>query len=165
MSDPPIRPPTRRQALIARGEQLVLVILAVALVAGVAWRAMSYYRIGAEPMEVIPAASPICRIDVNTADWVTLTAVPGLGESLSRRIVAERDRRPGRRFGSLDDLRCVHGIGDRTLARLRPYLFTGDGSRGEAEAVQMLDRPPGDAAPGRETKENAGHARNDSAGR
>jgi competence protein ComEA len=140
MADPSPTPPTRRQALIARGEQLVLAILAIALVAGVAWRGLTYYRVGAEPMEVIPAAPPTYRVDVNTADWVTLAVVPGLGEALSKHIVALRDQRRG--LKSLEELKDVRGISDKTLAKLRPYLFIGDGARPGGEPIQMIDRPP-----------------------
>jgi hypothetical protein len=155
--DEPITPPTPRQALIARGEQLVLVVLALALVAGVAWRAVTYWRLGQEPLEVIPAAPPTYRVDVNAADWITLSVVPGLGEALSKRIVEVRDKRGG--FKSIEELRQVRGIGDRSLAKLRPYLYVGDGAGGEAEPIQMVDRPAAQVA-----KEGANHAGNHPAG-
>lgn len=153
MADTPMTPPTRRQALIARGEQWVLVILALVLVAGVAWRGITYYRLGAEPLEVIPAAPPTYRVDVNTADWLTLAVVPGLGEALSKRIVEVRERRGG--FRSLEELKDVRGISDKTLAKLRPYLFIGNGVRADGEAVQMVDPPPGPGA--REQSRDAGN--------
>ena len=139
MSEPVPTPPTRRQALIARGEQLVLVILAIVVVAGVAYRAASYWRAGSEPLEAVPAATPTYRVNINAADWVTLALVPGLGEALSKRIVAERERRGGR-FESLDDLKAVRGISDKTLDKLRPLLFVADPDAGD-EPVQMLDDP------------------------
>jgi hypothetical protein len=144
MADEPITPPTPRQAMIVRGEQLVLAILALVLVAGVVWRAVAYYRLGAAPLEAIPAAPPTYRVNVNAADWITLSVVPGLGETLSKRIVEVRDKRGG--FKALDELRDVRGISDRTLAKLRPYLFIGDGTKGEGEPVQMIDRPRAQAA-------------------
>jgi competence protein ComEA len=157
MPDASPTPPTRRQALIARGEQLVLAVLALALVAGVAWRGISYYRLGAQPMEVIPAAPPTYRVDVNTADWVTLAVVPGLGEALSKRIIDLRDQRGG--LKSLEELKGVRGISDKMLAKLRPYLFIGDGARAGSEPIQMVDRPPPAAA-----QEQTGDARNHPAG-
>ena len=138
MSDATITPPTPRQALIARGEQAVLLALALVVVAGVAYRAISRFRLGAEPLEIVPAASPTYRVNVNTADWVMLALVPGLGETLSKRIVDERDRRGGR-FKSLDDLVAVRGIGDKKLAGLRPYLFVAEGSGDKEEPVRMPD--------------------------
>ncbi|HUU08915.1 MAG TPA: helix-hairpin-helix domain-containing protein [Phycisphaerae bacterium] len=144
MPDSVTVPPTRRQALVARGEQLVLVILALAVVAGVAYRAIDYLRLGQEPLEVIPAAPPTYQIDVNSADWVLLALMPGLGESLAKRIVAEREQRGGR-FAAVDDLKAVRGIGDKTLARLRPFLFVATDRPAGAEPVRMSAPPP--AAP------------------
>ena len=132
-------PPARKQALIARGEQAVLVILAIVVVAGVAYRAISYLRLGQAPLEVIPAAPPTYRVNVNAADWVTLALVPGLGESLAKRIVALRQDRGGR-VDTLQDLTAVRGIGEKKLAKLRPFLFAGPADAA-GEPVEMTDTP------------------------
>ncbi len=132
--------------LIARGEQAVLVVLALVVVAAVAYRAVSYLRLGQEPLEVVPAAPPTYRVNVNTADWVTLALVPGLGESLAKRIVALRVERGGR-LDTLDALLAVRGIGEKTLAKLRPFLFAGP-TDASGEPVRMTD---GRAPPAAET--------------
>ena len=50
-----------------------------------------------------------------------LAELPGVGETLARRIVeVRRERGP---FADHEDLRRVRGIGPRTLERLRPYLL------------------------------------------
>ena len=139
MREPSITPPTPRQALIARGEQAAIVLLAIALVVGIAWRAISYGRVGSEPIAVTPAEETSYRVNVNTADWTTLALVPGLGKALSERIVAARDARPGQRFTSLEQLKDVRGISDKTLAKLRPYLTLGDA--GGDEPVEMVEPP------------------------
>ncbi len=139
MAEPPSRPAGARKPLIERSEQVALLVLALAVVAGVAWRAVSYWRLGAEPLEPVPEAPPTYRVNVNAADWVTLALVPGLGETLARRIVAERDRRGGR-FDSLDDLLAVKGIGEIRLGRLRRYLFIGDPDAA-GEPVEMVEEP------------------------
>jgi competence protein ComEA len=61
-------------------------------------------------------------IDVNTAGAADLRKLPGIGPKLSQAIVDERERAP---FKSVDDLRRVHGIGAKTLDRLRPYVTVG----------------------------------------
>jgi len=141
MSETPVTPPmspTRRQALIARGEQLVLALLALALVAGIAYRAVDYWRVGADPLEVIPPPDgPTFRINVNAADWALLSIVPGLGEKTAKKVIALRESRKGR-FKSVDELKDVSGIGAKTLEKLRPYLYAGDPG-GEEEPVRMLD--------------------------
>jgi competence ComEA-like helix-hairpin-helix protein len=143
MSESPVTPPTpptRRQALIARGEQLVLVLLAVALVAAVAYRAIDYWRVGADPLEAVPPpGGPTFRINVNAADWALLSMVPGLGEKTAKKVIALREQRGGR-FKSVDELIDVSGIGAKTLEKLRPYLYAGDPG-GEEEPVRMLEKP------------------------
>ncbi len=140
MTDPSETPPPEPSPLVARAEQVVLVVLALAVVAGVAWRVVDYWRIGAEPIEIIPPPEgPTFRINVNSADWVTLSLVPGLGKALAEEIVACRKARGGR-FESLEDLKEVRGIGDKMLEKLHPYLSLGDPDAGD-EPVEMVDVP------------------------
>ncbi|MGH7171388.1 MAG: ComEA family DNA-binding protein [Gemmataceae bacterium] len=59
------------------------------------------------------------RIDVNHATAEELRLLPGIGPTLSQRIVEVRAKQP---FRSVEDLRRVRGIGAKTLERLRPYV-------------------------------------------
>ena len=53
--------------------------------------------------------------------WPELSQLPGIGETLARRIVESRvDDGP---FVDHSDLTRVRGIGPRTLARIAPYLL------------------------------------------
>ncbi len=63
-------------------------------------------------------------IDLNTATAADLRTLPGIGQKLSQAIVDERERAP---FQSVDDLRRVHGIGAKTLDRMRPYITVRGG--------------------------------------
>jgi len=144
MSDQPTHsplPPTRRQALVARREQVVLAILAIALVAGAAFYAARHWRVGDEALEVVsPADGPAFRLNVNTTNWQTLSLVPGLGETLSRRIIEVRDSEFAGKFNTLDDLRKVRGIGPKSLEKLRPYLVLND-SDPPGEPVHLPAQP------------------------
>jgi competence protein ComEA len=60
-------------------------------------------------------------VDINRADWPEMVQLPGLGETLARRIIS--DRQANGPFQDLDDLDRVDGIGLRTLERIRPYLL------------------------------------------
>jgi competence ComEA-like helix-hairpin-helix protein len=62
-------------------------------------------------------------IDPNRADAVELTSLDGIGPQLAQRILAERAR--GGAFKSVDELRRVSGIGEKTLARIRERLVVG----------------------------------------
>lgn len=59
-------------------------------------------------------------VDINTAGPDALETLPGIGPALASRIVAWREENG--RFGSVDDLLAVAGIGDRVLAGLRDLV-------------------------------------------
>lgn len=59
-------------------------------------------------------------VDLNRADSAELVALPGIGPALAGRILDWR-RQQGR-FGRVDDLIEVRGIGPSTLERLRPLV-------------------------------------------
>lgn len=61
------------------------------------------------------------QVDLNQADWPELVQLPGIGETLARRIVDSRSRDGP--FLDHEDLQRVHGIGPKTLERIRPYLL------------------------------------------
>jgi competence protein ComEA len=60
------------------------------------------------------------QVDLNSANWPELAQLPGVGETLARRIVQSRQEHGN--FTDHDDLRRVRGIGPRTLERLKPYF-------------------------------------------
>jgi competence protein ComEA len=66
------------------------------------------------------AASEARPIDLNSADAAALETVPGIGKSLSARIVAFREKNGP--FQSVDDLLKVQGVGEKSIQKLRPYL-------------------------------------------
>jgi competence protein ComEA len=100
----------------------VAVITAVALAIIVAsW----IYRGGLDGRVIdIETAAPVAvtfQLDINNADWPEWTLLPGIGETLAKRIVQNRDERG--RFRSHADLLRVSGVGPRTMERMRPYLL------------------------------------------
>ena len=80
-----------------------------------------------------PPAAPLAPVvlDPNTASVEQLESLPGIGPTLAHRIV---EGRSARRYERLEDLRRVRGIGERTLARLRPRLRIGARSEVAQEA-------------------------------
>lgn len=76
-----------------------------------------------------PASSVLqTAIDPNNAEWFQLAQLPGLGESIAKRVVEFRERQ--RADGSTDqpvflhanDMIQVKGIGSKTVRRIRPFL-------------------------------------------
>ncbi len=96
--------------------------LAAALAA--ALLALAFAARASRPNTPSFARTDAYRVDVNAAPSGEIEALPGVGRVLAERIVAERAKR---RFGDLDDLRRVPGVGATTLARLRPFARCGDG--------------------------------------
>lgn len=72
------------------------------------------------------------RIDPNEADWAELTRLPGIGETLAKRIVTYRREnsrattdgtgQPEPVFRSPEDLEAVRGIGPKTVERIAALL-------------------------------------------
>lgn len=60
------------------------------------------------------------EVDINAAPWPELAQLPGVGQTLAKRIVDVRDQNGP--FRDHEDLRRVRGIGPKTLDKLRPYL-------------------------------------------
>ena len=63
-------------------------------------------------------------VDINRASEEELIAVPGIGPSLARRIV--EDRNALGRFESVAALTRVKGIGEKMIARIERFLSVGD---------------------------------------
>ncbi len=96
-----------------------LTVLAVASV-GLYWVGQGGARGRLIELDREPRQSVSFQIDLNEADWAEFSLLPGVGESLARRIV--ESRKAEGRFAVLEDLRRVRGIGPKTLERIKPYL-------------------------------------------
>lgn len=125
-------PAPDRPTTLWRAHLLAYSLLSIALI-GVLF--LRYFRplVLREQIAVEPAlvAQVEQRIDPNLATWAELSRLPGVGESLARRIVDHRDQRlalvtPGSPpipvFASLEDLEKVKGVGPKLLERMAPGL-------------------------------------------
>ena len=64
------------------------------------------------------------RLDLNRASADELAALPGIGETLSARIVEYR--RYNGDFAALEELEAVTGIGPQLVRTLSEYLYVAD---------------------------------------
>lgn len=67
-----------------------------------------------------PGSRTTSLINVNTASQYELMELPGIGEKYAQRII--RFRQEHGAFRTVEELIAVHGIGPRTLERIRPFI-------------------------------------------
>lgn len=74
------------------------------------------------------------RVELVGANQALLESLPGIGPARARSIV---EARRTRRWTAVDDLALVHGIGPRTVHRLRPLLRVDPPSSPEASRAAV----------------------------
>ena len=74
----------------------------------------------AAPLEDAEVSFPI---DINSADLYTLTALPGIGDTLARRIIQYRELHGP--FPQTEELLNVEGLGPGKLELILDYVTTG----------------------------------------
>lgn len=89
-------------------------MVSVLLLGRLCWRACGVWHAPVQPF-----AAPV-QIDVNTARVPELMALDGIGRVRAEEIVLYRVRHGP--FREVDGLLEVDGIGQETVARLRPFL-------------------------------------------
>lgn len=67
-----------------------------------------------------PEVSPFALININTATEQELCSLPGIGETLSARIIAYRSEHG--LFKNTDEIMSVSGIGAKTYQNLKSYI-------------------------------------------
>jgi competence protein ComEA len=108
--------------LLRRQDQAVVATLALVGLLGMAgyWLWSGGASGGLVDVDQQPRRPVTLLVDLNTADWPELSQLPGIGETLARRIVASREQDGP--FPDHSSLLRVNGIGPKKLARVEPYL-------------------------------------------
>ena len=107
--------------------EIGLLLLAVVFFGGMTAVHLITHQTGESGYEVTTAgrreiaASVVEKVNLNTANAAELEALPGIGETLARRIVAYREENG--RFTAPEDLIGVDGIGEKTINGLRDYVI------------------------------------------
>ena len=86
--------------------------------------AMPGYAYSAAPRDDA-AARDVAPVDINKATAEVLTSIPGVGQATAQRIVDWRgENGPFRR---VEDLMKIKGIGEKSFAKIRPYVKVSKG--------------------------------------
>ena len=139
---PPTPPSATPQAADppSRSTQIASIVLLALLAVLIGWRWYSD-RYGTRPTQTRSVAE--LRVDLNKATKSELMQIPDIGPQLAERIVLDREERG--QFRSVDDLNRVHGIGDKTLDKIRPWLAVQNVE--ETPQPERLTRKPPAASP------------------
>lgn len=111
-----------------RLERIILGYLIIALGLFLGWRTLFDPGFLPEVKPQVPIESltveeflKLSSTDLNTADREELMGLPGIGEVLSQRILDYREETGG--FSSVDELVQIKGIGEKTLEKVRKYVY------------------------------------------
>ncbi|MBX9788628.1 MAG: helix-hairpin-helix domain-containing protein [Pirellulales bacterium] len=119
---PPPNPPHTR-VLLRRADQAVVASLLLVGLVALAVYYVGHYTLGDGLIEIDRASRRDVKflVDINAADWPELAQLPGIGETLARRIVESRQALGP--YRDHRDLERVPGIGPLTLERIGPHLL------------------------------------------
>ncbi|MBB01308.1 MAG: hypothetical protein CMJ47_01540 [Planctomyces sp.] len=111
-----------RAIWLSRADQHAVAIVCCLLLSWAVFRWADLSRWGREPIEIARLAKQEYAyvVDPNEATWIELSLLEGLGETLSKRIVENREEHGP--FRRAEDLLRVRGIGKKTLARFADRL-------------------------------------------
>ena len=110
-------------SLIRRADQLTIALLVLVVMIGMAawWISRGGLSGGLIDINHAKPLSYQFSVDLNQAEWPELAQLPGIGETLAKRIVASRQELGP--FVSPKDLQRVPGIGPRKFEQMRAYLL------------------------------------------
>jgi competence protein ComEA len=70
-------------------------------------------------MEIIASEDNGILININTASADVLMSLPGIGEVYAKRIVEYRNTK---KFSSIEEIKNIQGIGDKTFEKLKELI-------------------------------------------
>ena len=75
------------------------------------------------PTQTVPEETVSFPVNINTADVDTLTALPGIGQVLAKRILAYR--RQNGSFRAVEEITNVEGIGEKKAEAILELITVG----------------------------------------
>ena len=106
--------------LLGRGLAVLAVVFCLAGIRMPRRPTETFRASGAREQSAAVPPAPSGTLRINEADADELISLPGVGETLARAILDERERNGPFRFP--EDIMAVKGIGPAKLAQILPYL-------------------------------------------
>ncbi len=75
---------------------------------------------GSEPVPQISPEENKGKIDINTGTLADLDSIPGIGPVIAQRIIDHRNTNGN--FKSVEDIKEVKGIGEKTFEKIKDYI-------------------------------------------
>ena len=109
--------------LLRKDDQKILVLLlACSLFYFVGLTVLSPWQSEPEDVSVSSVVTPKFQVDLNTAEEAELLLLPGVGETLAKRIIEHRNENGS--FKRNEDIMLIKGIGPKKAAEILPMLKT-----------------------------------------
>ncbi|GAB4322832.1 MAG: hypothetical protein Kow0059_18040 [Candidatus Sumerlaeia bacterium] len=131
---------------LTRAEHWILMALVALVTIGIG---ANYYQnerervaVHIEQLEPVvqPQGADADKININTATAAELDTLPGIGPAYAERIIQHRQQNGP--FKSIEDLRQVKGIGEKTFENIRNLITVGgDSGQGELKTTGPV-KPP-----------------------
>ena len=118
---PPETPSRRSTILRPRDQTVIAVVVVIGIVLLLAQRlSISLSSTGKVDLRQVQKQPVQFLVNINTAGWPEIAQLPGIGETLARRVVDSREREGP--FRSVSELSRVRGFGQVTLERIKPFV-------------------------------------------
>jgi len=136
------QPPSSRAWLRHADQAAIALVGAFALVMiGGYWISQAVVRQRMIDIDRADPQSASYRVDLNSAGWPELAQLPGIGETLARRIIDWRTAHGP--FRSLDQLRRVSGFGLKRIEAIREYLIPPEETQSASGGIPSDLAQPG----------------------
>lgn len=76
--------------------------------------------LAATPQSAAKSNLSVTQVDINSASSQELQSIPGIGATLAERIITYRQEHGA--FKSTQELSAIRGIGEKSLAKLLPWV-------------------------------------------
>lgn len=104
-----------------RDQSTLAILICLMIVSAVVYfLASPFWQPGFLQHDSAPPLVVLFQVDINTAAWPEIAALPRIGPARARQIVEWRETHGP--FMSLDEIAKIHGIGPATLKSIGPYL-------------------------------------------